>query len=233
MGKAVVLNEAGQRCTVASDMSNCPVCDAPADDPVTLICGTLYCRKHILPLWNKQHKENAPAADRDNIHAESAFHCPITGGCTPLPRGARSLWGNIRLRHNVEQAQRRRTSTRSPSPPSSPSRAPALMPPDLSPMARSGLPSPSPAFGAIQPLVPQPGAAPGDVPVMCFRRGDAFIPVEEEYNTKRASLGTVLVRAEHHTKSLTNNMAEMVSLRDDVQAEYHGVVKDVRVRFKE
>ena len=44
--------------------------------------------------------------------------------------------------------------------------------------------------------------------------------VKEEYNTKRASLGTVLVRAEHHTKSLTGNMAEMVSLRDDVQAAF-------------
>ena len=235
-------------------MSSCPVCDAPADDPVTLICGTLYCRKHILPLWNKQHKENAPVTpfplccllrtvdsvahgrhskqisqypfftmltpnalirhrrlltattSTQNLpstapsrgfarHFQGALdHCGGTSGYGATMQHCSPLLTTLPFSHNVEQAQRRRTSTRSPSPPSSPSRAPALMPPDLSPMARSGLPSPNPAvnqpslydctlsavlqFGAIQPLVPQPGAAPGDVPVMCFRRGDAFIPVE-------------------------------------------------------
>eukprot|EP00658_Telonema_sp_P-2_P055300 TRINITY_DN43964_c0_g1_i1.p1 TRINITY_DN43964_c0_g1~~TRINITY_DN43964_c0_g1_i1.p1 ORF type:complete len:235 (+),score=39.71 TRINITY_DN43964_c0_g1_i1:124-828(+) len=93
----------------------CPVCSSPAEDAVTLVCGTVYCRKHILPLWRKQHRE---MTGKDDINSESAFYCPISGETTPLPKGARSLWGNIRLRHNVESAQKRRTSSRSPSPPS-------------------------------------------------------------------------------------------------------------------
>lgn len=68
---------------------------------------------------------------------------------------------------------------------------------------------------------------------MCFKRGDAFVPVEEEYNSKRQQLGSALVRADHQTKQMESDLAAMVAVRDDVQAEYHAVVKDVKVRFRE
>jgi len=40
-----------------NDEKLCAYDGQPAEDPVTLLCGTVYSRRNVLRLWKKQHKE--------------------------------------------------------------------------------------------------------------------------------------------------------------------------------
>jgi len=40
-----------------NDDKLCAYDGQPAEDPVTLLCGTVYSRKNVLRLWKKQHRE--------------------------------------------------------------------------------------------------------------------------------------------------------------------------------
>jgi len=247
---------------VIDDEKVCAACGNPAENPVILLCGTVYCRKCILPLWRKQHRD---MAGNNDCNSESAFYCPVTGTTTPLPKGAASLWGNLRLRHNIEQAQARRTTGAPSTRALVASRPTELRQADWrSPMAEPpaygmsgsmiGSPPPSPmqavyaqSAGSSQSGayssqgVPKPPSAtnqvtngpPPESPIMCYKRGNSFVPVEEEYNFRRTHLHKRLEDTDIYVNKLTQDLARMVETRDDVQAEYHAIAKDLRSRFSE
>ena len=82
-------------------------------------------------------------------------------------------------------------------------------------------------------LVYRRGENEAQEPILVYKRGQDYFPVDEEYHLKRVVVRGLLERAEHRKHSLADDHSRILNLRDEVQAEYQAYANEVHTRASE
>ena len=82
-------------------------------------------------------------------------------------------------------------------------------------------------------LVYRRGENEAQEPILVYKRGQDYFPVDEEYHLKRVVVRGLLERAEHRKHSLADDHSRILNLRDEVQSEYQAYANEVHTRASE